>query len=37
MIWFPKSSIKRKVTTVLMRANIAVLLVTVAGFMIYDV
>ena len=36
MIWFPKSSIKRKVTIVIMRASIAVLLVTVAAFMIYD-
>jgi signal transduction histidine kinase/ActR/RegA family two-component response regulator/uncharacterized membrane protein affecting hemolysin expression len=31
-----KSSIKRKVTTVIMRACIAVLLVTVAAFMAYD-
>jgi PAS domain S-box-containing protein len=32
----PKSSIKRKVTTVIRRASICVLLVTVAAFMIYD-
>jgi PAS domain S-box-containing protein len=31
-----KSSIKRKVTIVIMRASIGVLLVTVAAFMIYD-
>jgi signal transduction histidine kinase/ActR/RegA family two-component response regulator/HAMP domain-containing protein len=31
-----KSSIKRKVTIVIMRASIAVLLVTVAAFMAYD-
>ena len=36
MTWSRKSSIKRKVTTVIMRASIAVLLVTVAAFMIYD-
>ena len=36
MMWSRKSSIKRKVTTVIMRASIAVLLVTVAAFMIYD-
>jgi signal transduction histidine kinase len=36
MTWSPKSSIKRKVTTVIMRASVAVLLVTVAAFMIYD-
>jgi PAS domain S-box-containing protein len=36
MTRFPKSSIKRKVTTVIMRASIAVLLVTVASFMMYD-
>jgi PAS domain S-box-containing protein len=31
-----QASIKRKVTTVIMRASIAVLLVTVAAFMVYD-
>jgi PAS domain S-box-containing protein len=36
MMWSRKSSIKRQVTTVIMRASIAVLLVTVAAFMIYD-
>src|ERR1700722_3447981 len=36
MKWPRKSSIKRKVTTVIMRASVAVLLVTVAAFMIYD-
>jgi methyl-accepting chemotaxis protein len=36
MTWSPKSSIKRKVTIVIMRASIAVLLVTVAAFMTYD-
>src|SRR5271154_4634215 len=36
MTWSSKSSIKRKVTIVIMRASIAVLLVTVAAFMIYD-
>lgn len=32
----PKSSIKRKVTKVILRASIGVLLVTVAAFMTYD-
>ncbi|MGA2030207.1 MAG: ATP-binding protein [Verrucomicrobiota bacterium] len=36
MMWSHKSSIKRKVTIVIMRASVAVLLVTVAAFMIYD-
>jgi PAS domain S-box-containing protein len=36
MTWPRKSSIRRKVTTVIMRASIAVLLVTVAAFMTYD-
>jgi hypothetical protein len=36
MIWSPKSSIKRKVTTIIMRASIGVLLVTVAAFITYD-
>jgi PAS domain S-box-containing protein len=36
MTWSRKPSIKRRVTTVIMRASIAVLLVTVTAFMIYD-
>jgi len=36
MTWSRKSSIKRKVTIVIMRASSTVLLVTVAAFIIYD-
>ena len=36
MIWSRKTSIRSKVTTVIRRASIAVLLVTVTAFMIYD-